>query len=37
MPRNNDYPTSLGGKAYDTAIVMAWLEVETFSESSNAA
>lgn len=25
--RNNDFPTSLGGKAYDTAIVLAWLEV----------
>ncbi len=24
--RNNDFPTSLGGKAYDTAIVLAWLE-----------
>lgn len=23
--RNNDWPTSLGGKAYDTAIVLSWL------------
>ena len=24
--RNSDWPTSLGGKAHDTAVVLAWLE-----------
>ncbi len=25
-PRNNSFPVSLNGKAYDTAVVLAWLE-----------
>ena len=28
MPRQNAFPTTLGGKAYDTGLVMTWLEVE---------
>ena len=24
--RNNSFPTSLGGKAHDTAVVMVWLQ-----------
>ena len=33
-PRNNDWPTSLGSgsKAYDTALVMQWLEAYTLTK-----
>ena len=32
--RNNDSPTSLNGKAYDTAVVLAWLQDEMAATSS---
>lgn len=31
-PRNNDFPMSLNGKAYDTAVVLAWVEAEQGSQ-----
>lgn len=32
--RNNDFPTSLNGKAFDTALVLSWLEVDMLPESA---
>lgn len=31
-PRNNDFPMSLNGKAYDAAVVLAWVEAEQGSQ-----
>ena len=33
--RNNSFPTSLGGKAYDTAVVLSWLQDETAAMESD--
>ena len=32
--RNHSFPTSLGGKAYDTAVVLAWLQDEMLAMES---